>query len=379
MEYCKRCIIPNTRPEQSFQDGVCDACLSHDKKHREIDWRQRGQEFEEILRAYRGDGSDYDCIIPVSGGKDSCYQAITMRDAYGMTPLCVTHTPCELTDVGLRNLNFLRDQGFDLIQVSANRKSYRELVRIGFFKLGDCCWPEHIGIFTAPVRVAVNYRVPLLIWGENSQFEYGGPATHKENNFLDRNWLEQFQMSGHRLSDVVHDGVNPADLKMLTYPSDDEIKRIGVTGLFLGYFEKWDTKRNTDLCCELGWNKKPNGPVDGAYNDIENLDCKWIGGLHDYMKYIKYGYGRATDQLCIEIREGRMTRDQAISALNKTTEGCMPTEYIPDFLGYLGISQSDFEENLNRFTNKSIFKIDGTTGEPLKDSAGNLIRKYSPK
>ncbi|OOV85066.1 pseudaminic acid biosynthesis protein PseA, partial [Oceanospirillum linum] len=142
--------------------------------HQSIDWSKRESDFRVILDRYRGDGSNYDCIIPVSGGKDSCYQALTMRDKYGMTPLCVTHTPCELTDVGLKNLNFLRDQGFDLIQVSGNRKNYRELVRIGFFKLGDCCWPEHIGIFTAPVRIAVNYKIPLLIWGENSQFEYGG-------------------------------------------------------------------------------------------------------------------------------------------------------------------------------------------------------------
>ena len=164
-------------PEQVFKQGICDACWSAEEKHLEIDWSARRSEFETILQRYRGTGENYDCIIPVSGGKDSCYQAITMRDEYGMTPLCVTHTPCELTEVGLKNLNFLRDEGFDLIQVSPNRKAYREMVRVGFFKLGDCCWPEHVGIFTAPIRVAVNYNVPLLIWGENSQFEYGGPAS----------------------------------------------------------------------------------------------------------------------------------------------------------------------------------------------------------
>ena len=181
MQYCSSCIMPNTRPEQNFLDGICDACRTGVEKHQKIDWVERQNTFEEILQKYRGDGTCYDCIIPVSGGKDSCYQAIVMRDKYNMTPLCVTHTPCALTEVGLKNLNFLRDQGFDLLQVSGNRRSYRELVRIGFFTLGDCCWPEHIGIFTAPVRVAVNYKIPLLIWGENSQFEYGGPATHKEN------------------------------------------------------------------------------------------------------------------------------------------------------------------------------------------------------
>ena len=378
MRYCNKCIMPQTRPEQVFVDGVCDACISASIKHEEIDWDARVIEFESILSRYRGDGSDYDCIIPVSGGKDSCYQAITMRDKYGMNPLCVTHTPCDLTDVGLKNLTFLRDQGFDLIQVSGNRKSYRELVRIGFFKLGDCCWPEHIGIFTAPVRVAVNYKIPLLIWGENPQFEYGGPATHRENNFLDRNWLEQFQMLGHRISDVVHDGVDLNSIRTLIYPSDEEIQRVGVTGLFLGYFEKWDTKRNTEICCSLGWNRNPLGPVEGAYNDIENLDCKWIGGLHDYMKFVKYGYGRATDQLCIEIRAGRLSREEAIAKLHETDEGKIPWRYVPDFLDYLSISEEEFLDNLDNFTNKTIFERDQVSGKLLKDNKGNLMPKFRP-
>ncbi|MCG7496844.1 N-acetyl sugar amidotransferase [Vibrio sp. Of7-15] len=380
MQYCKKCIMPTTRPEQVFKDGICDACYSADEKHNDIDWSSREKEFEALLEKYRSkDGSQYDCIIPVSGGKDSCYQAITMRDKYGMNPLCVTHTPCELTEVGLKNLNFLRDQGFDLIQISGNRKNYKELVRIGFFKLGDCCWPEHIGIFTAPVRVAVNYNIPLLIWGENSQFEYGGPATKKDNNYLDRNWLEQFQMSGHRLSDVVHDGVELNTIKTLIYPSDEDVRRVGVTGLFLGYFEKWDSKRNVDLCCSLGWNKNPDGPVEGAYNDIENLDCKYIGGLHDYMKFIKYGYGRATDQICIEIRAGRMTREEGIKALKESSEGQVPMKYVPDFLEYLDISEKEFFDNLDRFTNKMLFARDEETGELIKDSKGNLVRKFFPE
>jgi len=266
-----------------------------------------------------------------------------------------------------------------LIQISANRKAYKELVRIGFFKLGDCCWPEHIGIFTAPVRLAVNYNIPLLIWGENSQFEYGGPASKRGNNFLDRNWLEQFQMSGHRISDVVHDGINLNDVKMLQYPSDEEVQKVGVTGLFLGYFEKWDTKRNRDLLLSMGWHSNPDGPVEGAFNDIENLDCKWIGGLHDYMKFIKYGYGRATDQLCIEIRAGRVTRDEAIKDLRESSEGKIPWKFVPDFLKYLKITQKEFLANLDRFSNKTLFARDEGTGELVKDEEGNLVRKFLPE
>lgn len=378
MQYCRECIMPSTRPEQVFENGVCDACLSAKRKHHSINWDERQQAFEHLLSQYRGDGSWYDCIIPVSGGKDSCYQAITLKEKYRMNPLCVTFTPCELTPVGLKNLDFLREQGFDLIQISHNRASYRQLMKIGFTKLGDCCWPEHIGIFTAPIRVAVQYKVPLIIWGENSQFEYGGPASRRDNPYLDRSWLEEFQMCGHRISDVVHDGVNLNDIKTFLYPSDEEIKAVGVTGLFLGHYEKWDSLRNLQVCEARGWQRNPDGPIEGAYNDYENLDCKWIGGLHDYMKFIKFGYGRATDQLCIEIRAGRLTRNQAIDALRQTDEGCIPWKYVPDFLTRLNITEAEFINTLDAFTNKSLFKRDMATGQLLKNAQGNLERRFFP-
>ncbi len=369
--------MPATRPEQVFdKDGVCDACHSVAKKS-SIDWDARQKEFHVLLNKYRSDGSKYDCVIPVSGGKDSVYQAITMRDKYGMSPLCVNHIPCEITDVGAKNVTFLREQGFDVIQVGANRKAYREMVRIGFNKLGDSCWPEHIGIFTAPIRVAVQYNIPLVVWGENSQFEYGGPATKKDNNFLDRNWLEQFQMLGHRIEDVVHDGIKLNDIKTFHYPTDEEIHRVGVTGIFLGYFEKWDTQGNIEKALKLGWHPNPDGPVENAWNCYENLDCKWIGGLHDYMKFLKYGYSRATDQLCIEVRHNRMSRNQAIDELMKSSEGKVPWKYVPDFLAYLNITEAEFIKTLDRFTNKRIFEIDAK-GSLVRDGEGNLIRKFVP-
>ncbi len=374
MRYCRKCIMPDCRPEQVFDsEGVCDACRSAERKHREIDWNVRRKEFEEILDRYRNkDGSWWDCIIPVSGGKDSCFQAYTLKYEFGMNPLCVNFVPCEMTELGLKNILFLRDLGFDMIQVGPNRKNYRKMVRKGFFDLGDSCWPEHIGIFTAPPRVAVQYKIPLLIWGENSQFEYGGPASKRENNYLDRNWLEQFQMYGCRISDLYHEGFLRKDLITFEYPSDQELKDVGVTGLFLGYFLKWDTLGNAQKMSKLGWNCNPQGPVEGAYYDFENLDCKWISGLHDYMKFLKYGYGRATDQLCIEIRNGRLTRDKAISMV-RDYEGKIPWKYIPDFLKFIDCTQEEFFATLDRFTNRKIFITDGN-GKLIKDKKGDVIK-----
>ncbi|MFH0754732.1 MAG: N-acetyl sugar amidotransferase, partial [Candidatus Omnitrophota bacterium] len=270
MKYCKKCIMPDTRPETVFSDeGVCDACGSTEKK-KKIDWAQREGEFRQILDRYRSDGSWYDCVVPVSGGKNSCYQAYLMKYKYGMHPLCVNFVPCAQTEIGMKNLLFLRDLGFDLIQVGTDRKVYKEMVRIGFFKLGDTCWPEHIGIYTAPFRVAYQYKVPLLIWGENPQFEYGGPAASRGANSMDQHWLQEFQMLGYRLTDLVHDGISMNDLKSLTYPTDAQLKEVGVTGLFLGYYEKWDHLEQYQLLKKLGFSVNPDGPVEGQYLDYEN-------------------------------------------------------------------------------------------------------------
>jgi N-acetyl sugar amidotransferase len=366
--------MPDTRPEQVFdEEGVCDACRTAERKHKEIDWVKRKKEFEKVLEKYRKkDGSWWDCIIPVSGGKDSCFQAYTMKYEFGMNPLCVNFVPCEMTEIGLKNILFLRDLGFDMIQVAANRKIYRQMVRKGFFDLGDCCWPEHIGIFTAPVRVAVQYKIPLLVWGENPQFEYGGPASKRGSNYLDRNWLEQFQMLGYRISDLYEEGFDSKDLLTFEYPSDQDLKDVGVTGLFLGYYLKWEAFNHVKQMTALGWNSKPDGPVEGAYYSYENLDCKWIAGLHDYMKFLKFGYGRATDQMCIEIRHGRIDRNTAIRIVRQY-EGQVPRKYLPDFLSFVNCTEKEFCDTLYRFTNKKIFVTD-SNGNFVRDENGDVIK-----
>ena len=192
IQYCKRCCLPSTKPHLSFdEEGICNACRNYENR-KNVDWDERKKELMEILDRYRSkDGSNWDCIIPVSGGKDSTYQVITMLEL-GMNPLCVTATTCDLTDIGRRNIENIKKMGVDYIEVTTNRVVRAKLNRIGLTEVGDISWPEHVSIFTVPVRMAVNFNVPLIIWGENSQNEYGGPAAAVENNVLDRRWLEEF-------------------------------------------------------------------------------------------------------------------------------------------------------------------------------------------
>src|SRR4249919_2968398 len=204
LRYCTRCVMPDTKPDLMLDaEGVCNACRSYERR-KEVDWTQRRRELDEVLARYRNnDGSNWDCIVPVSGGKDSTYQVIRMLQL-GLNPLCVTATTCDFSELGRRNLDNLRRLGVDHVAMSPNPGVRARLNRIGLLQVGDISWPEHVGIFTIPVNAAVQFNVPLIMWGENSQNEYGGPAAASQNNTLNRRWLEEFGgLLGMRVSDLV--------------------------------------------------------------------------------------------------------------------------------------------------------------------------------
>ena len=191
IKYCKRCVLPETKPDLFIdEEGVCSACRYYESRP-DIDWDMRKQEFLQIVDKYRSKtGSNYDCIVPVSGGKDSTYQVITLLKM-GLKPLCVTATTCQLSEIGRRNIENLKNIGVDFIEYSTNPNVRKKLNRIGLLQVGDISWPEHVSIFTVPVRVAVQMNIPLIIWGENPQHEYGGPAAKAHDQVLDRRWLEE--------------------------------------------------------------------------------------------------------------------------------------------------------------------------------------------
>jgi N-acetyl sugar amidotransferase len=304
MRYCEKCVMPDTKPDLKFgEDGVCGACESFSKRQA-IDWSAREREFREILERYRSkDGSNWDCIVPVSGGKDSTYQTVRMLQ-FGMNPLCVTATTCDLSDVGRKNIENIKSLGVDYMEFSPNKAIRRKLNRIGLTQVGDISWPEHCGIFTIPVRAAVQYKVPLIVWGENSQNEYGGPAAAAENNVLTRRWLEEFGgLLGLRVTDLIGlDGIEGKHLIPYSYPSDEDLRQTGVTGIFLGYYLPWDGYSNALIAQANGFTTLST-TVEGSVVNYENLD-NYQTGIHDYFKYLKFGFGRATDIACLHLRRG---------------------------------------------------------------------------
>ncbi|VVC04501.1 Uncharacterised protein [Candidatus Bilamarchaeum dharawalense] len=358
MGYCKRCIMPDTKPDLYFdEEGVCIACKASDYKHDKIDWKARKKEFENLLDRYRSrDPSKYDCIVPTSGGKDSTYQAFVMKHVFNMNPLCVHFEPTYPSEIGRQNLENMRNLGLDVLSFKPNPHIYTKICREAFTKVGDHEWPNHVGIFTVPVRVAVQYNIPLLLWGENSQLEYGGPMDAAKKEALNRRWLEEFGgLLGLRVNDLNHVGISEADLKPYVYPSEDELKKVGISGVFLGYYFKWDARRQVELVKKVGFNVR-TGPVEGTYVNYENLDDE-IVSIHDYFKYIKFGFGRASDHTSLDIRNSRLSRADALKLLAKY-DGKLFSDRVAMFCKRFAMSKQEFFTVVEKYANKSIFKVD---------------------
>ena len=368
--------MPSTKPDLHLdEEGVCNACRSYERRQ-EIDWAARRNQLLSILDRYRNkDGTHWDCIIPVSGGKDSTFQVIQMLQL-GMNPLCVTATTCDLTEIGRKNIENIKKLGIDYVEISPNPIVRAKLNRIGLVQVGDISWPEHVGIFTIPVRAAVQYKIPLIIWGENSQNEYGGPASAAENNTLDRRWLEEFGgLLGLRVSDLIGmHGLSRRDLIPYFYPEDLDLKKVGVTGLFLGHYVPWDGLSNVLIAQAYGFSTPPL-PTLGSMVNYENLDNYQVA-IHEYFKFLKFGFGRATDHACLHIRRGRLTREMGLSIV-KRLDGKFPVEYLgkplAETLKPLDITVEEFVKICDQFTNKKIFKRDAD-GQLVKSREGNLTK-----
>ena len=368
--------MPNTKPDLIIDDfGICNACSSFNNRTN-IDWEARYKDLLEITNKYKSrNQSNWDCVIPVSGGKDSTYQVVKILQL-GLNPLCVTSTTCDLSEIGRMNIENIKKLGVDYIEFSPNPIIRSKLNRIGLINIGDISWPEHVGIFTIPVRVAVQYNIPLIIWGENSQNEYGGPAADSENNHLTRKWLEEFGgLLGMRVSDLTsYEGIENKHLISYTYPTDKELQQIGVTGLFLGYYLPWDGLSNMLIAQANGFITYDK-IVEGSYVNYENLDNHQTG-IHDYFKFLKFGFGRASDIASLHIRRGRITRHDGIDSVKKL-DGLFPWEYLGkslhEILKPLNISIDEFIKICDKFTNKKLF-IRDVNGNLIKDSLGNLTK-----
>lgn len=358
VRYCRTCLFPETKPDLYFEEsGKCDACVSAERIHGivdGIDWKARAVEFDRILKEVKTEAQGwYDCIIPVSGGKDSTWQVYAMKMIHHMNPLAVTFDQFDQTRIGLENLEALRSIGVDHVHFTLNPKIVKRLVRKGFEIVGDPYWVNHVGMFTVPFHFASKFKIPLVIFGEQPQLEYGGPTKSRDNMLMDKRWRQEFGgMRGFREEDMVDEEILPEDLRILQYPSDEEIVSSKVKGLFYGHFFRWDASEHIEVARKVGF-RSLESPPKGSWLDYENCDMDFID-VREHLKYLKYGYGRATDQLNIALRNGVISRESALE-IAKEIDGDVSSESIKKFCAYIGVPENNFYEVRDSFVNTDIF------------------------
>jgi N-acetyl sugar amidotransferase len=353
LNWCRRCILPDTRPHLRIgPDGVCNACVAHAGKAA-IDWDARYRRLQAVAAAARAQVKNgYDCLIPVSGGKDSTWQTVKCLEL-GLKPLAVTWKPPGRTEVGRRNLENLIALGVDHIDYAISPEVERRFMLETFARCGSTAIPMHLALFNIPLMLAVRLRIPLVVWGENSAFEYGS-ADEADTGFrLDARWLATYGVTqGTTAADWVSERLPARDLTAYFGPTEEELTAAGVRAIFLGYYLRWDPDETRRVALQHGFRSDPAGPRTGYYA-FADIDDDFIS-LHHWMKWYKFGFTRLFDNLSLEIRNERMCRDDALTIVRSAGDQT-PWADIERFCRFANIGQSRFLAIAERFRNPKIW------------------------
>ena len=356
MRYCKTCISCDTRPNLVLDDeGICNACRNHRLKAA-IDWEAREKEFRALADGARTGTKGYDCLIAVSGGKDSTWQTLKCLE-YGLTPLTFTYRPPRRTAIGRRNLDNLISLGVDHFDLTINPDVEAKFLLKAFESVGNPGVPMHRAIYNVSRRLACRFGIPLVIHGEDSAFEYGGARSTEAPEDVDDDWLAKFAVTaGMETDEWLDDELTPKRMTALLDVSDAELRAAGVRNVFLGYFFNWDPEATARTAIEHGMMADDNGPRTGYYVHAD-IDDELVA-VHHYIKWYKFGFSRIFDNLSIEIRHGRVTRDEAIEIVRGTGDQT-PHDDIGVFCEFTDISKVRFFEVCERFRNKDVWRKDG--------------------
>lgn len=338
LTYCSRCCVPETQEEVTFDEmGVCPACqASEEKMH--IDWVVREKELRVILEAAKekaGDG--YDCVLPISGGKDSFFQAHVLTKVYGMKPLAVTFSHNWFSETGFYNLQrCLEVFDLDHLQFTPARGLVNRLARKSLGAIGDSCWHCHAGIGAFPLQVATRFNIPLLVWGESASENDGRATYERPATKFDRNYFTKF--SAKLTAEQMVDGdLTAKDLHPFTIPGQKEIDDTGVWGIHIGDYLFWDDERQMEWIRDTyGWRETE---MEGAYKGYKSAECI-MSGMHDFTCYLKRGFGRATWQASVDVRNGLLTRQEGFDLIKQHDQE--RPEVLDYYLKITGLSEDEF-------------------------------------
>jgi N-acetyl sugar amidotransferase len=349
MKYCSRCITPYNRPNIRFdENGKCNCAVAADKDA--IDWSARAKDFAAVIAHAKSRAKGYDCVIPVSGGKDSTWQVVTCLE-HGLKPLCVTWRPPGRTAIGQKNLENLIQLGVDHIDYSLDPRVEKKFTLLALEKYGTPALPMHMAIFSIPVNIAVRFDIPLVIWGENSAFEYGGADESRTGFKLDRAWLAKH---GVTHGTTARDWIGPLTEKELTPyfgPTEKELEEKGTNAIFLGYYFRWDPQMTARVAEQHGFQKGAAART-GVW-EYADIDDDFIS-IHHWLKWYKFGFTRTFDNLSVDVRNGRLTRDEAVAIVRRRGDET-PHEDIAKFCAWLGITKERFFEIVEKFRNRDVW------------------------
>lgn len=340
---CRTCVMPNTRPDTPFIDGECSACITY-RNRPLIDWDARKAELVQLLDRHHGR-----VLVPSSGGKDSTYQVLTLLEM-GADVTIVTARTCHLTAIGRANIDNLARYA-RTIEVVPNMTVRAKLNRLALELVGDISWPEHAAIFSTPFRVAAETGHTLLMYGECPQAEYGGPMGSEQAKTMTRRWVTEFGgFLGLRPADFVGmEGITERDMQDYCLPLS-LINHQDIEAHFLGQYIPWDSRRNADVAMAADM-QAPGVPCDANWWPAENWDNAQTG-LHDYFMFLKYGFGRGCQQISVDVRSGRETREHALWFVEKF-DGIFPAMYAGvgflEVLDRIGLDRVKFGATMKRF------------------------------
>jgi N-acetyl sugar amidotransferase len=356
MQFCTRCVYASAHPLGLTFDagGVCSGCRIHEEKT-SLDWSARRNKLEEIFCAHRNrSGANYDCIIPVSGARDSYFIVHTVKEKFGMNPLLVTYNKHYNTKMGIRNLAYLRTIfDCDLFTMTLAPQRVQQITRATLRTMGSMYWHALAGQTVWPVQVAVRLKIPLIVWGEHQGIDQVGMFSHKDAVEMTRKYRKEHDLMGWEAEDLVGiEGLTIEDVKPFMYPHDLELSRVGVRGIYLGNFIPWDTKRqHEEMIAKYGYETRELTRTFDSYNDV---DCFHYSDIHDWIKFVKCGYGRVTDHAARELRWGRLSREDAINLI-ETHEQRRP-ESRQLFFDWVGMTEAEFTNCIEQFRDLKLWE-----------------------
>ncbi|MES2284300.1 MAG: N-acetyl sugar amidotransferase [Bacteroidota bacterium] len=382
IKFCKRCLYPANHPLNiTFnKDGICSGCLVHEEKD-QLDWNCRTEKLKNILIDYKNrSGNNYDCIIPVSGARDSYFIVHTIKNVFGMNPLLVTYNKQYNTDVGIRNLANLRIQfNCDIMTLTVSPETVKKITKATMRKMGSIYWHCIAGQTVYPVQVAVKFKIPLIIWGAHQGIDQVGMFSHLDEVEMTRKYRKEHDLMGYEAEDLVDefDGITEKDIVQYTYPNDIDIERVGIRGIYLNNYIRWDSKeQHEQMIKQFDYETLSQTRTFDTCNDV---DCFNYSDIHDYIKFIKHGYSKVTDHASREIRLRRMTREQGIDFIHQFAK--KDPRNLNLFLKWIGMTENSFHYIIDQHRNKDIWKRNldwewGVTQNIIPDKNDkNLIEK----